>query len=129
MNYRKMKDCENCLTRVSAQLVRNITSSGVSQIFWLCPFCNCSVSKKSQFIPHEEIKKDGINIDDIPVKNNYSGSALCAVCGSPYAELHHWAPRYLFPDDSGLWPQSYLCRMHHEQWHRIVTPNMTDTRI
>lgn len=47
----------------------------------------------------------------------------CAVCGNPETELHHWAPREFFPETCELWPISYLCKQHHQEWHsRITTP-------
>lgn len=43
-------------------------------------------------------------------------------CGRTDAELHHWAPVNSFGwDDAERWPQSWLCRDHHRQWHRQMT--------
>ena len=66
-------------------------------------------------------------IKDIMTKTESKGyfkKNQCAVCGSYQVELHHFAPKYLFGDDSDNWPTAYLCREHHKQWHDIVTPNM-----
>ena len=45
----------------------------------------------------------------------------CSVQGCPGSgeELHHWAPKCLFgPDAAELWPKGYLCRIHHQEWHK-----------
>jgi hypothetical protein len=45
----------------------------------------------------------------------------CAVCGELAAELHHWAPRSMFgKDEAELWPRSWLCTTHHQQWHNVM---------
>jgi len=48
----------------------------------------------------------------------------CAVCGMRGAELHHWAPKYLFSSESESWPKDYLCKKHHDQWHLKLTPEI-----
>jgi len=121
----KYKHCENCDAKMRAQLVRNITKNGVSQVYWLCLTGNHMICKQPQFIAHEILRKYNVDIDELPVINNYSGTELCAVCNSPFAEEHHWAPKHLFGDEANLWPTSHLCKKHHEYWHKIVTPEMT----
>jgi len=64
-------------------------------------------------------------IDDIPIAVDYSQDTACIICGKPGAEIHHWAPQALkdqFGDEWTSWPTTTLCREHHQQWHRIVTP-------
>ena len=51
----------------------------------------------------------------------------CEVCGKAEAERHHWAPSYLFGNESEKWPTSLLCRSCHQRWHNLVTPNMCQT--
>lgn len=48
----------------------------------------------------------------------------CVVCGNKDVELHHFAPVHLFGSEAEKWPKAYLCRLHHKQWHDLVTPNM-----
>jgi hypothetical protein len=41
-------------------------------------------------------------------------------CRNVPTELHHWAPRALFPDADN-WPQDYLCvKTHHPRWHKVM---------
>jgi len=124
-NFCKTTHCPQCNTQVRAQLVRNITRNGASQVYWFC-LLHQGATHPASYIKHELITNFGVNIDDLPVKENYSGMELCAVCGSPTTENHHWAPSYLFADDSNRWPQSPLCPRHHRLWHQMVTPNMTE---
>ena len=35
-------------------------------------------------------------------------------------ELHHWAPRAVFGDESWEWPTSYLCKRCHGRWHAMM---------
>jgi hypothetical protein len=106
-------------------LVRNITQSGTSQVYWLCYSGKHTISKPgNDYIPHDKIRLAKIEIDDLPVIDNFSGREVCAVCGSPFTERHHWAPRYLFSDDCERWPKDYLCKEHHDLWHQTVTPKM-----
>lgn len=48
----------------------------------------------------------------------------CEVCGAGEAEIHHWAPQYLFGEEAARWPVGYLCRACHRKWHDLVTPEM-----
>jgi hypothetical protein len=123
----KVKFCNKCKAERNARLVRNITKSGISQVYWLCRCCDSSTTSPIVYIRHDLIKAANINPDELPVINNYSGTQLCAVCNSPFAEYHHWAPRYLF-EDAENWPGSYLCIKCHSRWHTIVTPEMAKVK-
>ena len=48
--------------------------------------------------------------------------AVCARCGAPATQLHHWAPAELF-EDADLWPTSQLCGDCHRLWHRVINAN------
>ena len=118
------RTCERCQSAQSCKLVRNITASGISQVYWLCLNCNNNTTKGESFISHYKIRNANIDIDKLPVINDYrNGGTPCAVCGAPGTEYHHWAPRHLF-ENAESWPTSYLCREHHSYWHRLVTPDM-----
>ena len=55
----------------------------------------------------------------------------CAQCSSQCGrcrryirtEIHHIAPNAMF-EDSDLWPLVPLCRLCHQEWHRVMTPGM-----
>lgn len=53
----------------------------------------------------------------------------CEVCGERgSSEEHHWAPWYLFGDETDKWPRSVLCRGCHQRWHQTVTPQMSTSK-
>jgi hypothetical protein len=119
----KKLTCANCHTMSEATLVRNITGSGTSQVYWKCNACHKNAVGTARFIQHALITGYGIKIDDIPTEKDYRVEK-CAVCGELGAEYHHWAPRHLFGDNADKWPTAYLCKAHHDEWHNILTPNM-----
>lgn len=44
-------------------------------------------------------------------------------CPNFATEVHHFAPKSLFPDDYDKWPTAPLCEEHHHViWHPRVTP-------
>jgi hypothetical protein len=124
----KTRRCVNCNVNVQAQLVRNITTSGISQVFWRCPLCDRFTDGSARYINHELLKRYVI-IDTLPVIKDYSRGLKCCVCGSTGVEYHHWAPKHLFHGEADNWPTAYLCRSCHAKWHKLVTPHMTDKEI
>lgn len=126
----KEKDCIHCKAKRQARLVRTISSSGVSMVFWECETCQKNAIAPGYFIPHEKITSCGILIETIPVTRDYRTQVdKCAVCGELGTEYHHWAPRYVFGEDADLWPGAYLCRRHHMEWHNRITPEMSRRRV
>jgi hypothetical protein len=125
----RVRHCDRCQSEQQCKLVRNITASGISQVYWLCLECNNNIrragSKGGLFLSHMSVREAHIDIESLPVINDYrDGGTPCAVCGAPGTEYHHWAPRHLF-EDADSWPTAYLCREHHSYWHNRVTPNMS----
>lgn len=116
--------CVHCGVSLDADLVRTITTSGTSQVYWKCLRCKRNANGPGKFIEHSKITKYGIKIENIPVEKDYR-TERCAVCGALGAEYHHWAPRHLFGDDADKWPGAHLCNKHHTLWHRLVTPLMS----
>jgi hypothetical protein len=61
-------------------------------------------------------------------KEDEDGCAECSSqCERCYryikTEIHHTAPRAMF-EDSHCWPMVSLCRLCHQEWHRVMTPGM-----
>jgi hypothetical protein len=120
----KLMLCKKCDRKVLAKLIRNIVNSGASQVFWLCPICNTNAMGAGQWIDHKKIIASKLTtIENIPVANDYRIDK-CVVCGEVGTEYHHFAPKHLFHDEADKWPTAYLCKKHHDQWHRLVTPDM-----
>jgi hypothetical protein len=110
-----------CLHFGPSELRALITSSGVVQVKRYCPDCGRHLSGA--------LSHQGIDVDALPVHADYRrADAPCERCKSTLGvELHHWAPRHLF-EDAESWPMAYLCVACHQEWHRIVTPRMTERR-
>lgn len=131
-----------------------IASNGVRMYHFRCARCRRSHGSSgiATSISHAAAQawadSNCLSLDDVPVWSDHRDEKkVCAVrgCDSFDVERHHWAPRHLFDDtafvpdgewaeggyywyESELWPVSYLCRKHHQEWHRRVTPNMSAKR-
>lgn len=53
----------------------------------------------------------------------------CNVCGDPFVEAHHYAPKEFFgvaeADAFGTVP---LCKKHHDRWHQVINDFMKRAR-
>lgn len=125
----KRQPCERCGDIDSLEIRRNIISSGVSQYFWYCTYCNDRAAKGGRNIPHDIVRlwyskgKITTDLDEVPVLNDYRGDT-CIICGKTGVQYHHFAPQAfidLFGEDWINWPGAYLCIPHHNLWHSIVT--------
>ena len=89
----------------------------------------CACGNRSNPIAKKEVEAAGIDISLLPVDANYA-EIECEVqgCFNLGYEWHHIAPRHLFGSEAGLWPMIKLCKIHHKQWHDIVTPNMCEVK-
>jgi hypothetical protein len=120
------RDCSTCGHTTPVYLVRNITGNGASQIFWQCIKHDGAIDSPIKYIAHDKIKSENIDINKIPILNNYSLNHVCSVCGTVGAALHHFAPRYIFKDECEKWAKGYLCESCHKKWHDLVTPRMRE---
>lgn len=108
--------CRYC-GRVPFEYCKVIMSSGEIHVTKRCRWCKSQIG---QYVGKKLIT--GIDIDTLPVFADYSlNNEPCAVCGARGTELHHWAPKELFPDDFEQWPKAYLCPKHHQEWHNRIT--------
>jgi len=70
---------------------------------------------------------DGFDIEELPI-NEDGRIERCAVCGELGVDNHHWLPHYIAEkvgEDAEKWPQAWLCQKHHDEWHSLLTPNMS----
>lgn len=127
-----VRHCMRCEADNPVILVRNITTSGVSQVYWQCQVCKKSTTKPMQYIHHKRVEMYGLDVNQIPVIEDYSKDGPpCDVrgCENRGTEVHHVAPRHLFGDNADSWPTINLCKLHHDEWHKKVTPNMAGKGI
>lgn len=94
---------------------KQYTASGALQVFDWCTVCERIIHHAEKlWIPHTQAG----DIENLPILNDYRPqNPPCVVCGGSGTEEHHWAPRNIFGEDANMWPMSYLCRMHHTEWH------------
>jgi hypothetical protein len=127
MSTTKDMVCVYCKVLRRVELVRNITHAGISNIFWKCTICKRNASGTAKWIAHEPVINYKIDIDQLPI-NEDGRIEHCAVCGEIGVDNHHWLPRYLaekVDEDAEKWPQAWLCKKHHKEWHDLLTPNMS----
>jgi hypothetical protein len=100
----------------------------VSQVYWECLTHKGAIDNPRKYIAHEKLKASNIDIESIPIVEDYSDQIKCAVIGCVEigGEYHHFAPKHLFSDEADNWPTAYLCLKHHRQWHDLVTPKMCE---
>ena len=110
--------CRYC-GRVPFEYCKVIMSSSEIHITRRCHWCKSQIG---QWVSKKLL--NGIDLDTLPILADYQlNNEPCAVCGALGTELHHWAPKELFPDDYEKWPKAYLCPKHHQEWHiRITIP-------
>ena len=119
------RPCVHCKVAGDAQLARQITGAGATNVLWVCLTCNRATPAQSGglYVPHVKLEALGIIPDDLPVWRDYSKDTRCVACGARGAEVHHWAPRALFGDEADSWPTDMLCPTCHERWHKtLATP-------
>jgi hypothetical protein len=91
-----------------------IGPSGQAKYPWYCRGC---CHRTSIYEPkHDRLIFTRVFLDN--------GENQCEQCGRMGAELHHFMPQALSPDDCDLWPQAYFCQACHAKWHQVVTPNL-----
>lgn len=119
--------CAHCGSK-SIILRRQIKADGSCHFGWRCLDCNRWAENPPRWIGHRELEKrlarQGAQLDDIPVVDDYRDRQPCCICGAP-GQYHHWSPQALrgqFGNDWYKWPGAYLCPAHHLLWHRVVTP-------
>lgn len=107
---------------------RRIAANGSFQAIWSCSECDYVTSS----IPHHLAERlSGTTVSDLRVVEDFRGLyAQCSVrgCDRDDVELQHWYPRAIDPEKAARYPQTYLCRTHHEEWGHEVTPLLNPPR-
>lgn len=107
------KVCQKCGNE-QITFYAQINQSGAKVVTARCDKC-----KQIPFIGMPFLSKKDFEWDTLPLIENFSlSSEPCAVCGKLGTQLHHFAPRHLWPETADEWPTAYLCQDHHDEWHR-----------
>lgn len=115
--------CSYCGEKASLRC--NSTSNGYEQYGWYCLSCKRWAVRGKPFIGRWDaafvVQKYGKTLADVPIIGE-KGNEVCAICGAPNTELHHFAPQEYRDsfDNWQEWPTAYLCPKHHTQWHELV---------
>jgi hypothetical protein len=95
-------------------------ASGKYHLWYRCKICYKNVTSPGPYISKEVVRD--IDLDTLPIFEDYrTNNPPCAVCGAAGTELHHFAPKELFPQTFEQWPKSYLCDTCHKEWHNKIT--------
>ncbi len=103
----------NCMTCGQVPITGYIiTRSGSYQVKRVCIQCGAGPSTVGS-------AKRGSEYLDICL-DDHRDDTSCERCESvDGVELHHYAPRNVFPD-ADRWATGYLCRPCHREWHRTM---------
>jgi len=107
-------NCPYCGQMVVAY--KQISTNGAKTVILRCAECKKIPDPKRMFYSN----KDYPNFEELPLLNDYSlSSEPCAYvgCTNIGTEYHHLSPRHLF-EDAEYWPTCFLCKPHHDLWHR-----------
>ena len=116
--------CKTCNETKLLEVVRKQNANGSESIGAWCPDCGLWGRLHNQagtWIPKAHVSAI---YDRLRIVESDRPQRECDVegCGNVGTEIHHWAPRAYFGHDSARWPKAHLCRVHHAEWHAIVTP-------
>ena len=126
--FEKTGNCKNCRCDRKFILHNQLFVNGSSNFLWVCSVCNSrNPANDRQFYIPSSLVRQHLNkeqIERLPVIMPELFNR-CARCGSRTVELHHWSPKAIFgQDEAERWPKDYLCKDCHDQWHRMVTPQL-----
>ena len=110
--------CQKCNSE-NMGIITYHTASGSIVYPWCCIDCN---KRTTHYVSKKDFAIHADFLTDIVHHSEYK--QICQVCGTIGAELHHYAPYYLFKEECNAWPTGYLCIPCHKKWHKLVTPNM-----
>lgn len=118
--------CQFCKSRQVAHLNVKILHSGAEAFVWVCDGCDrFNPFGGNMWIDSDQVYRylTKTEVLTLPVLSEPLTSR-CAKCGSRGTELHHWAPKAVFGEDSDKWPQDYLCKPCHDEWHEKMSKNV-----
>lgn len=105
--------CPKCKTE--CQIYKQINRSGSVVVVERCPYCKRNPAPQRAFLPKGEY-----DVEALPLFVDYSEEAEpCGVrgCENKGVEYHHFAPKHLF-EDADDWVTGWLCKYHHDLWHK-----------
>ncbi len=114
--------CNTCGRECLAALTRQIFRDLSEHFLYVCPLCGKKgcLNHTQLYLPNVAIEKNLTpdQIKGLPVITP-EGIGVCARCGKPGVQSHHWAPQAIFKDP-WAWPMSDLCVGCHREWHTTL---------
>ena len=115
------RNCTCCRFKNIRYPVAKIFSNGRMHVFLQCSRCNNVQGP----VPKKTIVDWGYDLELLPVVEDLRYNATCERCQAPYAEYHHWMPVHILGREfAETWPKGWLCVDCHQEWHKLVTPDM-----
>jgi hypothetical protein len=112
--------CNKCNRETTLELIAYMMASGAFHYRWWCNECDW-LAFGGNNISKEKLISAGVALDKLRVIP-CADAPRCVKCGKRGAELHHWLPRAIDPNNCEYWPKDYLCKTCHDEWHLKVTP-------
>ena len=121
------RHCPRCARDTRQEISCRMSASAAEHFGWWCLECNWWAPRKNSaaiWIAKDELVKAGVDLSLVRVVER-TEQPRCAKCGARGAEEHHWAPQAMFgKDEANRWPKDFLCKRCHDEWHRMVTPQL-----
>lgn len=127
----KTGHCRSCKKPTTFALKAQVFGNGSENFVWVCSVCETKNpgGDKEFYIDAAKVRAH-LSPEEIEALPRIMPTLFnrCVRCGARDTEAHHWAPKGIFgSDESNRWPQDYLCKGCHDQWHRMVTPQLVKT--
>ena len=120
------RHCPQCQRLTRQEVSRQVSANLAERFGWWCLECHRWTPSKNggYWIAKETLLAQGVDLALVRVVEVVK-APRCAKCGARGAELHHWAPRAMFgTEEADRWPTDHLCKTCHDEWHRLVTPQL-----
>lgn len=120
------RDCQRCARVTRQEISCRVAANGAEHFGWWCLECKWWTESKNGgfWIPKETLIANGVDLSVMRVVERME-QHRCVVCGARGTEEHHWAPQAIFGKEvADRWPKDFLCKQCHDEWHRLVTPQL-----
>lgn len=108
--------CKRCNKQTRQELGTRVVSTGINKYAYFCLCCNRWAVNASGYIDWLQLSPC-LDPEELQVFQVCEANR-CVVCGTRGADLHHWAPKEIFGEETfDKWPKDYLCRRCHVEWH------------
>lgn len=109
--------CPKC--KIGFQVYAFIMLNGSKTVVDKCPRCGRDGDLNQPYLPSKDYDWEMLPLWEDRSKDSPKCSYLN--CNNKEGvELHHFAPKATFGEDADNWPVAYLCKIHHNLWHKKI---------